>query len=410
MLVLAHDRGSGALLLALSVALFPACGAGEAEVPRVNAIRDSAGVRIVENATPQWPDGRGWRIDPSPLVEIQGPGESGSDPLFEVAGALRLADGRIVVANGGANALYFFGPDGAFLSSVGAEGAGPGESRRMDALLPYRGDSLAVFDAAMQRLSVFSDEGQLGRTVRVDVPGPRPHMIGALADGPLVVGNSPFQPGTGVWRDSAVYVQVAANGERIDTLGRWPTEEMYSIQYDGRPVWGYRPFGRRTWAVAAGDALHVGTGDAYEIETYTSNGRLARLIRAAQRGAALGKEHIARYERERLEGSRGSRAYPVVEGVLASGKVPYPNRLPPHGSILAADDGGLWVQHVPLPGDQTIRWSVFNPEGRLLGTIAAPPDLQLLQVGPDFVLGLYRDDVGIESVRLHRLERTGALG
>lgn len=112
----------GPVILAFSLT---ACSSGEggADDPaRGFSIRDSAGVVIVENAGPERAGGPEWRIDPSPILEIRAGGETPSEPFFEVAGALRLTDGRLVVANGGAGALHFFAPDGAILGSVGGEG------------------------------------------------------------------------------------------------------------------------------------------------------------------------------------------------------------------------------------------------------------------------------------------------
>ena len=33
-------------------------------------VRDSAGVRIVENTTPLWQEGEGWHLSPEPVVDI----------------------------------------------------------------------------------------------------------------------------------------------------------------------------------------------------------------------------------------------------------------------------------------------------------------------------------------------------
>jgi len=71
-------------------------------------VRDSAGIQIIENAGYLWPEGSGWRLSETPTVDI---GESDDDPnyqLYSVVGALRLADGRIVVANSGSSELRFF--------------------------------------------------------------------------------------------------------------------------------------------------------------------------------------------------------------------------------------------------------------------------------------------------------------
>ena len=44
-------------------------------------VRDSSGIRIVENTTPLWPEGQGWHLSPEPVVDIGG-GDTKEDQLF----------------------------------------------------------------------------------------------------------------------------------------------------------------------------------------------------------------------------------------------------------------------------------------------------------------------------------------
>src|SRR5688572_2835117 len=71
--------------------------------------RDSAGVEIVENrGAPAWTSATAWTVADTPSVSIGG-NESDSTALFSrVQNAVRLGDGRIVVANGGTRELRFY--------------------------------------------------------------------------------------------------------------------------------------------------------------------------------------------------------------------------------------------------------------------------------------------------------------
>jgi hypothetical protein len=51
--------------------------------------------------------------------------------------------------------------------------------------------------------------------------------------------------------------------------------------------------------------------------------------------------------------------------------------------------------------------TVFDAEGRQLGTLAMPPRFRLTDAGPDYVLGVGRDDMDVEKVQLFRLDRSG---
>ena len=89
-------------------------------------VRDSAGIRIVENTNPLWQPGQEWRLSPEPVVDIGG-GETEEQQLFRVAGALRLGNDRIAIADGGSMELRFYDSNGGHEKSVGGRGEGPGE-------------------------------------------------------------------------------------------------------------------------------------------------------------------------------------------------------------------------------------------------------------------------------------------
>jgi hypothetical protein len=42
------------------------------------------------------------------------------------------------------------------------------------------------------------------------------------------------------------------------------------------------------------------------------------------------------------------------------------------------------------------KWWVFDPDGRLLGTVGVPAGLVVLPIGRDRVLGLWRDELDVE--------------
>lgn len=140
----------------IAAATLTACGPdspshGEA------VVRDSAGVRIVENSAPAWREGEGWRMSDEPILEIGVLEGQPEYQLFQVRGAIRLSDGRIVVANAGSHELRIYDPRGRFLTSVGREGSGPGEFRALGSLDRLGSDSLITWDWRNNRAQVFDD-------------------------------------------------------------------------------------------------------------------------------------------------------------------------------------------------------------------------------------------------------------
>ena len=53
------------------------------------------------------------------------------------------------------------------------------------------------------------------------------------------------------------------------------------------------------------------------------------------------------------------------------------------------------------------RWIVFASSGEWLGTVQMPDGLALAQVANGRVYGVYRDELGVATVRVHLIERNG---
>ncbi|MFQ5680381.1 MAG: hypothetical protein ACE5HP_13095 [Gemmatimonadota bacterium] len=67
--------------------------------------------------------------------------------------------------------------------------------------------------------------------------------------------------------------------------------------------------------------------------------------------------------------------------------------------------GHLWAQHFRAPWEKTPRWSVFDPLGRWLGEVETPAGFRIFAIGSDWVLGVTRDELDVEYVRLLPLVR-----
>jgi hypothetical protein len=48
---------------------------------------------------------------------------------------------------------------------------------------------------------------------------------------------------------------------------------------------------------------------------------------------------------------------------------------------------------------------VFDRDGRYLGTVETPAGFYVHQIGADFVLGRWLDELDVEYVSMHRLEK-----
>jgi hypothetical protein len=384
-------------------------GSGGASSP---AVRDSAGIQIVQNSEFAWPEGQGWRLSEAPRLDIGVLEGDSAYQLFRVGRAVKLSDGRIVVANGGTHQLRFYDANGGHLFSVGREGGGPGEFAELMWVRALPGDTLLAYDWRNRRLSYFDAGGDFIRSLQLQFlndMGGFPTIVAPFGDGSLLVGVQPFLIGDeiqdGLRRDTTVYLHCDRDAAVIDTLGRFPGGEVFVRTAGGaetRVMASSRAFGRFPQHAVHQDGFYFSTTDSYEIGYYSTDGELVRIIRRDQPNLAVTAGDIERYKEERLEDAGGAwQPRDLVEQSLAH--MPFPETFPAHDDLAVDAAGNLWVAEYRRPGDERTHWTVFDPGGRMLGVVEMPERFTVYQIGADFVLGRWADEMDVEHVRLYGL-------
>jgi len=386
-----------------------ACAGAEAGGAGVT-VRDSAGIEIVENSSPKWKDGTGWRLGYTPEVDIGVLEGADAYQLFQVRDTKRLSDGRIVVANGGTSELRFYDSDGTYLASSGREGGGPGEFQQLGWMRTFGGDSLMVYDFSLGRMSVFDDRGTFGRSFKITPVGEASFVIGVdvFSDG-MVLAKSPliFAGGieNGLNRRDELFQTHTATGEPVDSLGAFPGPDQF-VESGGSGNRRYiavmtLPFGRSPAAAVYGTRFCFGASDTYEIACYDRDGSLQRLVRRAVSPRPVTSADFEAYKAKELSGIDDEDQRRDAERRFE--EMPIPETQPAYATFTLDAVGDLWVREFTAGEAATWTWTVFDPEGRMLGTVAMPADFRVTQIGDEFVLGLWKDDLEVEHVRLYPL-------
>lgn len=372
--------------------------------------RDSAGVRIVENLRGTWTTP--WEVDAEPTLSI---GSVDGDPdhlLYQVVGAVGLPGGRIVIANEGSLELLFYDKDGNLLHRAGGRGGGPGEFQSLEWLSRYGPDSVLAVDVWNQRVSYFDADGNFGRSLRLEpnaeIPFPRP--VGVFGDGSLLATQGTFslggEPPVRTERTQHPLFRYESNGRTAILLGSFPGPEWVIAPMGPVGQWERRgrPFGSKTAFAAAGDRFYVGDNATYEIRAYSATGRLVQVMRRAAIPITLEQADIQAFEDSALAvgDARRRRQMRVLFDNLPAPPRTYPAYAP---DIHVDGDLNVWVRESSRPGQQRCEWSVFSAAGELLGTVVMPPGIDVLDIGADYILGLQRDELGVEYVRKFRLRR-----
>ncbi len=370
------------------------------------ATRDSAGIRIVENARPADDSRLPWRIGPEPAVSI---GEVVGDEaylLHRANDAVVLPDGLIVVANTGTNELRVYDAAGAHLAAWGRAGEGPGEFTALAGVDVWPGDSVVAWSSSTWVVSVFDSEGVFGRSFVLDSEAGALEPRTVLGDGGIL-GRTGKVSSEGYRRSEETYELRHPGAAPPVGFGTHPGQESYLAFRNGMAVLGNLPFGRSLWEAEWGDLVVITTEDDYEIRAYDrADGSLARIVRREHENRAPTRAEVddaleAALERAGLTGQRlefarqGYSDMPLVE------------RFPAFRSLLTDALDHIWVREATLPGTDRPAplWTVFDAEGRALGFIETPDGLTVFEVGADYLLGRATDEMGVESVQVWALER-----
>ncbi|MCY4571261.1 MAG: hypothetical protein OXF01_00555, partial [Gemmatimonadetes bacterium] len=75
--------------------------------------------------------------------------------------------------------------------------------------------------------------------------------------------------------------------------------------------------------------------------------------------------------------------------------------------LLADDEENIWMRTPPPPDPAPARWTVLSSEGRWLGVVRMPDGFRLSQVARGRIYGIHRDELGVPTVRVHRLAGRG---
>ncbi|MGH7733167.1 MAG: hypothetical protein ACREOE_05550, partial [Gemmatimonadales bacterium] len=272
------------------------------------AVRDSAGIHVIEDRAASWASGQAWSTD-SVTVDLGGP-----DGVFrgfaDPSAMTRLSDGRIVVADAGLDELVYFAGDGHFLYTVGSRGRAPGQFQSLWGVFRGMADSVVAYDIALSRATTFDPNGALVDTVTFPVsPGTNGYLpLGRSADGELTLLRNrtpvPF-PGR-AWSvavDSGAALRFSPAGVAVDSVGPFPVSELVGLpvpQAGGGTVMVPidRPLGRQAAFVVQGDTMWMTTGATPSIDRYVA-GRHVSAIQWPGALTVVPESLVAEYKRRR---------------------------------------------------------------------------------------------------------------
>lgn len=344
-----------------------------------------------------------WRISPTPTLTLGRIEGSPEQTFGYVSGAVQMSNGVIAVVDLSSAQVIMFTPDGSHLRTVGGEGDGPSELRGPSLLHASRYDSLVV--AGGRRISVVRADGTIypaGSYQSRDLPR-------AVVPGGIIYQRF-FDLGVRVSSSSPRVTDVELGLLRLpsedrEVLGRYQYYTTY-IDLDGDRQRAY-PMPLRSGLSLAPTALgiEVVVGSEGVVRTFEAHGEAWDSVplplsprRVTDDDIELGIEA----ELARRPPEQHARWRNVLE------RMPYPEDLPFVERMVPDGAGGAWIQlTAEYVQDGEADWVVVNARGESVARVRVPEELDVFQVGLDYVVATSRDALGVQRVHRYGLVRRG---
>lgn len=387
-------------MLILTLAAFTGCEDGSRTIAgNLTVSVDTVGNIIHTNNTGTPPV---WRLAPVVSIGPKSVAETGAPEEFGRVNSVAVGpDGALFVADGFNREVRVFGLDGVHRRTFGRNGEGPGEFRSLYSLA-WVGDRLLTLDPNLGRIGKFSAEGEWLGQQRIEgsVSGPVGHIRFRPVSTDRVYRLGYTRNATGV---TSVLVGHDSRGETGDTLS-WlqapPGSTSILCTHDPLITFFDIPFG-------SGLAQHPGA-DGVQYSAMTDVYRIAvtrhgtDTLRIIERG--LPEEPIS--DEEWTAGNQDFEEF-LSENPNAScdpRRPSRPARKPFIEDVFLAPDGTLWVEVIRTAGN---RLEVFDAEGRLLGSVPAPPRKEgsVPAFGGGYLVTVRQDSLDLDHVDVWRIER-----
>lgn len=327
-------------------------------------------------------------------------------------------DGRIFVTQPRTHDVWVLGPDGTLRGVIGREGRGPGEFESPERLY-WRGDTLAVWDLKLHRVSLFSRQGNFLRTLPAPVWSAQ---LGFLGKHSIVAVPAMLTPRVSGRPKDRVLRRLDLHALKIDTLAFLPQPhrilhvEYGNGYYNGLqpfsddPLWAAAPDGR-SLVIVERNVERLPPDPTFTVTVFDTAGR-ARLSRqipfepvpfdeAAADAAA--EDRSARMRRSLERAGLSGRPFPprVIRKALYM-----PPVYPPVERVVIGHDGTLWLARESVPGAAYVTWWVLDPAANPVGVVRLSPDFRgVLRPAGDRLVAVRVDELDVVHLARFRLVR-----
>lgn len=322
---------------------------------------------------------------PSAVRNLPAP-EWRSEAYFtDIASAVRLRSGDVVVADPGGRELVLVTGAGARRRVIGREGDGPGEYRAPQMVFGIAGDSVALFDSRSLRVSVYDATGAFARSVSAGGMG------GAVAplvgDGRHRLAFRSFGMERPTTTSTIFTFSVRSGG--FETVARIAGPRV--VQDGGGKGIGQRslrflPYAEVDGFVPLPNGGHlIARAQTNTVEWYD------------RRGTMLGSARFPGTRVAVTDSMRRLAGSPQLQQLL-------PASLPAFDDfgMVRSDAGRVWIRASQMRGGAST-WYGFAPGESVPRAISLPRGSRLVGASEPFLLVAVRDEDGLQRLEAYRI-------
>lgn len=383
--------------------------------------RDSAGITIVESSKAAWNEESAWRVNPEPRLHI-GDGTSGvpERQFAYIAGVHRLPDGQIAVLDPWTPALSFFDATGDYLGRFDREGDGPGEFMARSQPRSFTCGTDTVYVATRRGVNAFVSPGEFVRTFQLDPPAGLRGCTRGRIIGERAFNEWATEPGART--DSSTLEWYDLSGAAMAVIDTLPSQDRHWSDVNGSLGWMPALFGGSLEVGTSARGIVAGWSGRFALHVRDTTGSVQSLYRVEGLARSVSSEDVERFRDFVMNPWRGNarEEEQMEERLRAAEGGPWPA----FAQLLWSSDGHIWarrfdhldaieffdysrlIQTMPSPEfGEPRRWDVLDPSGAYLGSIPTPPKFTAFEVGPDWLLGVWRDELDLQHVRFYSVDR-----
>jgi hypothetical protein len=235
--------------------------------------------------------------------------------------------------------------------------------------------------------------------VRPEVGGRNAYLVTFLQGGGLVFRHESNAPAPEGVEDLLMELTRHSDEGRLEAhLGTYPHWRLVLVS---RGLMSPPLFEAQSSAAGAPDGFWVGTGRSCELLRHDAAGSVVRVVRWPCPDRRIDPRVVEIVKADRVAAASDAQRALVAQTEQAR---PVAEQFPAYEQVMSTGNGQPRVKLYQRPGHEgPTTWVAFDAEGRLLGRIELPPAFRPFEWGTDYVVGVHRDELGVERVHLYDL-------